>query len=620
MAAVAAIAGATAASAYLNAKFHIEKDLKELYSIRRGRVHLEKLKKQNKVNLYGTFRSNAETFPDADCLWTPTATFTWAQTLANIHRYAAFFISKGVRPGDIVAFYLNNCAEFIFAWLALASIAAAPAMLNFHLRGDALVHCVRVAEAKFILVDSDMEQRERIAEVESSLDGAEPIILDDVLKAEIAALPSQEPPREFQNQVNATTTLALRYTSGTTGLPKAVRTPITRPYQITFGKFADLGVRKLPAKNADRWYACVPLCHATAGSVSMGSLLMGVTLCIGRRFSVSNFWNDIRASKATMFVYVGEICRYLLAAPPSPLDRQHCVRLIYGNGLRPDVWKRFQERFGIETVAEFFGSTEGMVTFFNVCRGDYIRNAIGHDGLLMKWYNDRRFIPVEIDGTTGEIFRDPKTGFARRMPHSIGGEIIVPVPNKSAFIGYYKNPKATDSKFERDVFHKGDLYYRCGDSLRRDEEGRWFFNDRLGDTFRWKSENVSTAEVGACLGTMEGVIDANVYGVEVPGYEGRAGCAAILLEDSARASFDLQNLLRHARKGLPQYAVPTFVRLVENASLNNSHKQDKVTLRKEGVDPTKVSNGDRLYVLRGNEYVPLGVNEWAEIVSGKSRL
>lgn len=162
----------------------------------------------------------------------------------------------------------------------------------------------------------------------------------------------------------------------------------------------------------------------------------------------------------------------------------------------------------------------------------------------MKWYNNRQFIPVEIDGETGQIYRDPKTGFGRRAPHPVGGEIIVPVPNKSAFIGYYKNTKATDGKFESDVFEEGDLYYRSGDSLRRDEEGRWFFNDRLGDTFRWRSENVSTAEVGACLGTMDGVVDANVYGVEVPGYEGRAGCAAVLVDDRMKGAFDLQDLLR----------------------------------------------------------------------------
>jgi acyl-CoA synthetase (AMP-forming)/AMP-acid ligase II len=162
----------------------------------------------------------------------------------------------------------------------------------------------------------------------------------------------------------------------------------------------------------------------------------------------------------------------------------------------------------------------------------------------MRWYNHNQYVPVEIDSTTGNIYREPETGFARRMPYPVGGEIIVPVPNKAAFLGYFKNQKATDAKFERDVFRKGDLYYRCGDSLRRDEEGRWFFNDRLGDTFRWKSENVSTAEVGACLGSMDGVVDANVYGVEVPGYDGRAGCAAVLVEEKLKNSFDVQQLLR----------------------------------------------------------------------------
>lgn len=204
----------------------------------------------------------------------------------------------------------------------------------------------------------------------------------------------------------------------------------------------------------------------------------GNTVCLAPKFSVSNFWRDICDSRATWFVYVGETLRYLLAAPLSPLDRQHNVHSIFGNGLRPDVWRRFCDRFGIVQVYEFFNSSEGMVAFYNLSRNDFTAHAVGHHGFLNRWKYHSSYVPVAVDTETGDILRDSKTGFARRVPYDVGGEILVRIPFERPFPGYWGDPDATEKKFVRDVFKKGDCYYRGGDALRRDSHGRWFFLDR----------------------------------------------------------------------------------------------------------------------------------------------
>jgi acyl-CoA synthetase (AMP-forming)/AMP-acid ligase II len=332
----------------------------------------------------------------------------------------------------------------------------------------------------------------------------------------------------------------------------------------------------------------MPLYHGTGFTTAVSCMLSGVGLCIGKKFSASRFWTEVRESDSTAIVYVGETARYLLANPPSSLDKQHKVRVMFGNGMRPDVWYRFVERFGVQTVAEFFNSTEGVFGLVNVSRGPFLATAVGHHGGILRYRMRNTFVPVEIDPETNSIVRHPKTGFAKRTTYEQGGEIIVALPHESAFVGYYKNPEATEKKFERNVFKKGDLFYRTGDALRRDADGKWFFLDRLGDTFRWKSENVSTAEVSEVLGHYPGVVEANVYGVEVPGHDGRAGCAAIYIDPAHRATFNFNALLEHSRAKLPKYAVPPFIRVLNGITTMHNNKQNKVPLRNDGIDLRKL--------------------------------
>lgn len=204
----------------------------------------------------------------------------------------------------------------------------------------------------------------------------------------------------------------------------------------------------------------------------------GVTICVAPKFSVSGFWDDIRDSRATWFVYVGETLRYLLAAPPSPRDKEHNVRSIHGNGLRPDIWKQFRDRFGITMIFELFNSTEAMLSLDNQSRGDFLAGSVGHHGALLRWKYHDAYVPVAVDTETGQIIRDPRTGFASRVPYEVGGEILVAVPGERSFMGYFNNAKATENKYVRDVFRKGDCFYRTGDALKRDGDGRWFFSDR----------------------------------------------------------------------------------------------------------------------------------------------
>jgi len=304
---------------------------------------------------------------------------------------------------------------------------------------------------------------------------------------------------------------------------------------------------------------------------------------------------------------------------------------MFGNGLRPDVWTRFQERFGVPEVFEFFTSTEGMLAFVNYSKGPYRANAVGYHGFIFRQTFRNIIVPVEVDTETGDIYRSATTGFANRKSYKEGGEILVKVPDETIFPGYWKSPAATAKRFVRDVFQKGDIYYRSGDALRRTDDGRWLFIDRLGDTFRWKSENVSTAEVAERLGKFPGVLEANVYGVVVPGHEGRAGCAALTIAPSTLSTFDWKAFTRFVEDGLPKYAVPVFIRVMNGevgGLSSHNNKQEKVRLRIEGVDPklkgSKVTGGghDRMLWItsKASEYVPFTVDDWNRLGAGQARL
>ncbi|KAF2190471.1 acetyl-CoA synthetase-like protein [Zopfia rhizophila CBS 207.26] len=586
----AAIAGTTAAAAYLDAKFHISKDISSIRGSKAAEQEFAKARAKGRTNLWYWFEDQANRLPETElAIWSRTGCYTWAETYANACRYAQFFHENGVKPGELVSFYLTNQPEMMFAHLGSWGAGSAPALINHHLAGDSLVHCLKVAGGKLLLVDKDPAAIERINQVRDRLEGELGMtikVLDQTLKGEICRMEPRRPDDSLRKDIKGTFPIFLFYTSGTTGHPKACKFEFQKSSSLAGGRSSVLGLK--PGPNGDRWYICMPMYHGTGGTTAVSCMLSGLTLCIGKKFSTSRFWSDVRDSEATAIVYVGETARYLLAAPPSENDKKHRVKVMFGNGMRPDVWPRFVERFGIQTVAEFFNSTEGVFALMNVCRGPYLQTSVGHHGLILRSTLRNTFVPVATDHETNDILRDPNTGWAKRKPYEEGGEILVQLPNEEFFVGYYGNPEATQKKFERDVFRKGDLFYRTGDALRRTSDGRWFFLDRLGDTFRWKSENVSTAEVSEVLGHYPGIVEANVYGVEVPGHDGRAGCAALYIDPAHLSTFDFNALLSHARSKLPKYAVPVFIRVLSNLTTMHNNKQNKVPLRNDGIDLRKV--------------------------------
>ncbi|PGH01255.1 hypothetical protein AJ80_09039 [Polytolypa hystricis UAMH7299] len=654
----AAAGGLSVLAAYLDAKYHLSQDLTLIRRMKLAQSLYLENEKANRLSLWYVFNTWVDKSKNATCIWSRQRTYTWQQVHTRAVQYARYFLSRGIKPGDLVAFYLMNSPDFAIIWLGLWCIGCAPVLVNYNLKSKSLVHCLRLAEAKILLVDSDKECQQRVEGVRNVIEmdlGMGIALLDSALEGEIDQMDTVVPDDTHRQHIKGTSPVCILYTSGTTGFPKAAALPTQRAWSLACHK--DPGFGMTPGR--DRYYVCVPMFHGTGGVSAMGGIIAGMSIAIGRRFSVSTFWDDIHDSESTMFIYVGEAARYLLNAPPSRYERDHPkLRLMYGNGLRPDVWQRFRERFDVPEIAEFFNSTEGLFALLNHNRGDFTATCVGHHGAILRKFFSNTYIPVATDPHDGAIYRDRKTGFAKRMPYEVGGEILVSLPTKQSFPGYLNNESETSKKILTNVFRKGDMYYRTGDALRRDADGRWFFLDRLGDTFRWKSENVSTAEVSEVLGRFPGVAEANVYGVLVPGHEGRAGCVALsIVDDTAitttttttttttssmasntnasnqdipRGWFDFNGFLAHARRHLPKYAIPVFVRLVASTSSTDNLKQSKVPLREEGIDFEKLGScvgekgkGDRFLWLKpgrvekGKGYVEFSREDLAMLRGGK---
>ena len=364
------------------------------------------------------------------------------------------------------------------------------------------------------------------------------------------------------------------------------------------------------------------------------AVAVGGTLAIGRKFSSRTYWDDVRSSGATVLQYVGETMRYLLAAPPQYdsagecLDKKHSVKKAFGNGLRPDVWNKFKDRFGVDTIHEFYSATEAPGATFNYNRNDFSVGAVSRRGWLLSALFDSNFAIVEMDWDSDVPLRDPATGMCRKVKAGEAGQLLMKLPEdvQSAFRGYHNNEKATNGKIMRDALSKGDAWFLTGDIMKTDAEGKGllFFVDRSGDTYRWKSENVATFEVGHAVGEHPHVREANVYGVLLPNHDGRAGCVAICFdcEDPTRPPAPLlRSLADHLRARLPSYAVPIFLRVVPDvgADTTGTNKQQKVALREAGVSP-EASKGNALYMLWGDTYVPFGRAEWQDLEGGRLKL
>lgn len=416
---------------------------------------------------------------------------------------------------------------------------------------------------------------------------------------------------------------SLIYTSGTTGLPKGVMMLCGR-YLNTARSVATY----LKLKPGDKFYTCLPLYHGAAqGLCTTPVIYAGAAMTLGRKFSHRTFWPEVSASGANRLQYVGELCRYLINAPPHPLERKHKVYEAWGNGMRPDVWEKFRERFNIEIIHELYAATDGLGATFNRNRGPFSQHAIGVRGLIWHYYNGNREIRAKIDPDTEDIVR-AADGFVVKAGVDEPGEVlhrVDPALAEASFKGYFKNTTASEKRWMRDVFKPRDLFFRSGDVMRVDADGRVFFVDRLGDTFRWKSENVSTNEVSDVLGAFEQIAECNVYGVQVPNADGRCGCATIVPTPSTTVeNFDFAGLTRHVKSKLPRYAVPLFLRMAPQLSYTGTFKIQKGQAKREGIDLGLIEKNskDKVFWLppNGESYAPFRHEDWEALKSGQVKL
>jgi fatty-acyl-CoA synthase len=512
---------------------------------------------------------------EAPALLSDRERLSFAGLAERARRYARWASDHGLRKGDVVALIMSNRPEYMAIWLGLSRLGVITALINPQLRGASLAHSLNLAAPRHIVVDVSL--RGGLAEVAQTLEGAAQIWLhgealtdwridaavDRYTHAELASLPA--PSATLSDRA------LLIYTSGTTGLPKAANVSHHRLMSWSHW-FAGL----MDIRPQDRLYDCLPMCHSAGGVAAIGAALVGgASVVVAEKFSASRFWDDIVRWDCTIFQYIGELCRYLLASPPHLMERAHALRICCGNGLGGDVWEAFQQRFAIPRILEFYAATEGNFSLYNV---EGKPGAIGRLPSFLK----HRFPAaiVRFDPDAGAPMRDAD-GFCVPCAKGEAGEAIgrVGAAGAARFEGY-TDADASERKLLRDVFEPGDAWVRTGDLMRIDEQGFYYFVDRIGDTFRWKGENVATAEVVAAIRAFEGVADACVYGVEVAGASGRAGMAAVV----AGPGFDLESLRAHLAARLPDYARPVFVRLVSGLELTETFKLKKQALAAEGWD------------------------------------
>ncbi len=554
--------------------------------------------------------------PDRNAIIFEGSSVSWSELNGQANRYAASLRKLGLRRGDSVSLMMENRVAFIAIVIALNKLGVTAALLNTNLTDNPLVHCITITNSRMCIFGEERTD---------AIDGirGEPAVADMenyLFVADAAAIPcpdwaldlderaasedSANPPQTAE--VTLGDTAMYIFTSGTTGLPKAAVLS-NRRYLLTAALSYKAGLR---CDVNDCIYLCLPLYHGTGLFLGVGAAFCtGATMFIRRKFSASNFLPEVREHGVTCFVYIGELCRYLLNTPARPDDYKNPLGTIMGNGLRPDIWHQFKERFGIERVSEFYGSSEGNVGFINLLNKDCTVGATTLPVALVQYDVDR-----------DEIVHDSK-GHCIRVADGEPGLLLGKITPKTEFEGY-TSKEATEKKILRNVLKKGDAWFNTGDLMRTVDVGfalgipHYQFVDRVGDTFRWKSENVSTNEVGEIINSHPQISFCNVYGVEVPGAEGRAGMAALALADGV-ANLDLDSFSAHVNANLPSYARPVFLRIQRDLDTTGTFKLVKGELRKQGYDPQLVQ--DALYVMKpgAERYEPLDAAFVSKLKAGQ---
>jgi fatty-acyl-CoA synthase len=558
----------------------------------------------------------ARTQPDAPALLSAHESLSYAELAARSNRYARWALDQGLGKGDIVGLMMPNRPEYMAIWLGLCSTGIVVALINTQLRGASLAHCIDAAAPKHVIVAAEFSGDFHAATLSSAPkiwahgageNGASGV---DRIDRAIEQFSGAPPMQAERRAVTIADRALLIYTSGTTGLPKAANVSHRRLLQWSLW-FAGL----MNTGPADRLYDCLPMYHSVGGVVATGALLVrGGSVLIRDKFSAQHFWDDVAGGGCTLVQYIGELCRYLVNAPRHPRERAHRLRLCCGNGLKADIWEKFQERFAIPRILEFYAATEGNFSLYNV------EGKVGAIGRVPSFLAHRFPLAlVKFDAATALPARGAD-GFYIRCAVNEPGEAIGRIRGDVGGAGGefegYTSAADSERKILRDVFTPGDAWYRTGDLMRRDEGGFCYFVDRIGDTFRWKGENVSAAEVEAALTAFRGIDEASVYGVPLPGTDGAAGMAAIVADDG----LDLAALRARLACALPAYARPKFLRLTDRIATTATFKQCKAELQREGFDPG--ATADLIYFddPATKAYIRLHAALYARIQAGKVRL
>ncbi|MGF6207368.1 long-chain-acyl-CoA synthetase [Pseudomonas frederiksbergensis] len=554
--------------------------------------------------------------PDGFALLQDAVALTYTQVNQWANRIAHHLIDQGIGKGDVVAIFIENRPELLVTILAVAKVGAISALLNTSQTRDTLAHSLNLVAPVAIIVGEELAPaysairgRVEIAAARTwfvadrdtySYPGISP---DHFINLMMASADASSDNPASSHQVFFDDPCFYIYTSGTTGLPKAGVFKHGRWMRSS----ASFGMIALDMQPEDVVYCTLPLYHATGLCVCWGSAISGASgFAIRRKFSASQFWNDVRKYRATTLGYVGELCRYLVDLPPSADDSQHGVTKMIGNGLRPGAWREFKTRFAVDHICELYAASDGNIGFTNILNFD---NTIGFS--LMSWDL------VAYDHDSGAPIRNAK-GLMSKVAKGGQGLLLARIDDKAPLDGY-TDPQKTEKVVLHDVFTKGDRYFNTGDLLRNIGFGHAQFVDRLGDTYRWKGENVSTTEVENILLQHPNICEAVAYGVEICNTNGRAGMAAITPTESL-ATLDFAELLTFARQHMPAYAVPLFLRLKVKMETTGTFKYQKTRLKDEAFDPGKTGD-DPIYAwLPGTQtYVQVTEQVLADIRGGKYR-
>lgn len=571
-----------------------------LNSTKKAAVSLTRQWLQGAVNYPGFVEQAVALYPDQVLIKQGDEVITYRQFNERCNQAAHYLKQQGLRNGDVIALFMENRPEYLIYLTAITKLGATAALINNAQQGKVLTHSLTLVAAKAVIVGDEVAQP--LQEVLSGINPAprvfavpDPETRGDKLACEFENIETACANCSRDNlpdtrDIDPDSPCFYIYTSGTTGLPKA---SIQRHKKL-MGLVVGLGMLSGAAGSKDTIYSTLPLYHATALYFSWLTVLAnGASLAIRRKFSASEFWRDIIRYDATIFVYVGELCRYLLNQPESPLDRQHKVRLITGNGLRPELWEPFKSRFNIPEVREFYGSSEGNLACYNLFNQDQTM------GMVLGSY-----AVVKIDTESEEPIRDSQ-GFMVKSPRGEPGLLLGRITKVTPFDGY-TDPGKNESKIFHDVFKPGDAWFNTGDLVKDQGYRHLQFVDRLGDTFRWKGENVSTGEVEMIVNQFSDISESIAYGVEIPDTNGRAGMVAVVLKEGV-ATLDHEKLYAYLKKELPAYAVPVFIRTLNSVNATGTFKYQRTHLKQQSYHPDQFESADDLL------YVALpGENSYCE--------